>query len=231
MDFILVTGSSGFLGSRVAECLLERGYRLRLQYRRSSPPPRLEILKERGAELIRLDLTSPGATREAVEGVDGVVHSAALIADWGNPKLFAKINVDLPKRLAGDALKAGSRQFLFVSSISVHGFGSHLSTTEEGPYYKLVSSYQKTKLLAEKYIVGFHSRDMKTTVIRPGNIYGPGDTTTFYPIFDAMMKGIMGYTGRGDKLTCPVYIDDVAEAVIRAYEMEESGGEDRKSVV
>jgi len=225
MDSILVTGASGFLGGYIARGLLEKGYKLRLQYRRSSPPSLLTMLREKGAELIRLDLTSPGAAEEAVAGVDGVVHTAALIADWGSRKLFTRINAELPKKLAHAAREKGCRRFIYISSIAVHGFGFHRGTSEEGPYYTPISSYQKTKLQAEQYILDAHSEAMETAIIRPGNIYGPGDTTTFYPIFDAMMKGIMGYTGRGDRLTCPVYVEDVVQAVVKAYEEEGSGGE------
>ena len=82
----------------------------------------------------------------------------------------------------------------------------------------------RSKKAAEEYILAGNSDRIKTTIIRPGNVYGPGDTTTFFRIFEAIERGIMGYIDGGNFLTCPVYIDDLVDAVIAAYEKPESAG-------
>jgi nucleoside-diphosphate-sugar epimerase len=225
VESVLITGASGFIGGHLSEKMAEKGYRLRLQYRRDTPPRWLKKLGERGAELMQLDLTQPGAPERAVRGMEGIIHAAAFTWDWASRETIAAINTEVPKYLLQAARTEGCRQFLLISSLVVHGFGPHRSTTEEGPYFKPVNLYQETKYAAEQYVLHNHSSALKTAAVRPGNVYGPGDTTTFYRIFDAMMKGIMAYTGRGDKLTSPVYIDDLTEAVISAYENEAAGGE------
>ena len=78
-DFLLITGASGFIGGRIAEVFHEHGYRIRAQYRRPEPPEHLQILQEKGVELVRLDLTDERVLQKAVRGVDGIIHAAGII--------------------------------------------------------------------------------------------------------------------------------------------------------
>ncbi len=183
-----------------------------------------------GVKLIRSDLRNP--TDELVSAlgdVEAVIHAAARTGDWGSLKLFLRQNYEPTVRLFGESRKAGCRKFVYVSSLAVHGFGEHRNSTEEGPYYPLINPYQTTKKRAEEYILkeseGAGSHSMAAAVIRPGNVYGPGDTTTFFPIFRAMEKGLMGYLGKGDTLTCPVYIDDLVNGTLLALEEDDANGD------
>ncbi|RKX79817.1 MAG: hypothetical protein DRP87_01660 [Spirochaetes bacterium] len=234
--FVLVTGASGFIGRHLARVLMERGYSVRAVYRRENPPLMLKELETKGAELLRLDLSVGENLLRAVSGVDRVIHAAAIASDWGKYEIFHKYNYEMAISLLEASKESGCSVFVYLSSVSVHGFGNHVESTEEGPYYPPVSFYQETKKKAEDYVLAqnqtgydkegnkLSGRALKTTVIRPGNVYGPEDGTTFFPIFEAMERGIMGYIGKGHTLTCPVYVEDLAEAVILAMEKEESAG-------
>jgi nucleoside-diphosphate-sugar epimerase len=228
---VMVTGASGFIGGHIARRLAEEGCTVFALYRRKIPPVHLEELEERGGVLVQADLSDGPALREnkdftaALAGSDGIVHAAAKTGDWGREKEFVRSNFDPTRRLFEAARAAGSRSFVYISSVAVHGFGNHRDTAEDGPYYPYINPYQLTKKRAEEFVLEQNTEEMKTTAVRPGNAYGPGDTTTMFPIFDAMERGLMGYLGSGETLTCPVYIDDLADAVIRALESEKSGGE------
>jgi nucleoside-diphosphate-sugar epimerase len=222
---ILVTGASGFIGGWVARVLVERGYVVRALYRRSVLPVHLQKIKTMGAELQRRDLTRSEDIRDALRDVDAVIHCAALARDWGYEREFHLQNVEVTTVLTDEARRAGCRAFVFLSSLSVHGFGMHRGSTEEGPYYRYVSGYQRSKKAAEEVVLSRSAPGFKATVLRSGNAYGPGDTTTYYRLLAAVEKGVRGTVGGSPVLTSPVYVEDLVDAVILAMENRASAGE------
>jgi nucleoside-diphosphate-sugar epimerase len=225
-DPVLVTGASGFIGGHIVNALIEQGRRVYAVYRRPTPPDHLKESETKGARLLRADLSKPGPElEEALALSEAVIHAAARTGDWGSMKKFMRSNYEPTLRLLDSARRAGCSKFVFVSSLAAAGFGEHVNSTEEGPHYELFNPYQKSKKMAEDAVRQADSPDMATTAVRPGNVYGPGDTTTFFPIFDAMERRLMGYLGKGDTLTCPVYIDDLAAGIILALDSDASHGE------
>lgn len=222
---VLVTGASGFIGGWVARELCARGDEVRAVYRRSSSPPHLERLKAAGAELRRLELASPEEAAAAVAGVDAVVHAAARTGDWGPAEAFYEQNVAVTRNVLEAARASSCRAFVYLGSTAVHGFGPHVDTTEEGPYYPHVHPYQVTKKMAEELVLARNAPGFRTTTVRPGTVYGPGDTTTFYPLLDAQKRGVKGTVGGGRSLTCPVYVEDLVRALLLALGTERSAGE------
>jgi len=222
---ILVTGSSGFIGGWTARILVERGYAVRAQYRRSRIPAHLEEIQRRGAELQRRDLTVLDDVRHLLEGVEAVIHCAALARDWGYEQDFFLQNVEVTKRLVDEARRAGCRVFVFLSSLSVYGFGVHRHSTEQGPFYPYVSGYQRSKKAAEEVVLSRTAPGFRVTVLRSGNAYGPGDSTTFYRLLAAQERGVRGTVSGGRVLTSPVYVEDLVDAVILALENEASSGQ------
>jgi len=247
---ILVTGASGFIGSHLCAALAARGDRVRALYRRKVPPPELAALAappasataaasiEGGApakgsrasafepvELFNADLGDPSRVAQAVAGVEAVIHVAALASDWGPYELFKRHNYDATAALLEAAEAAGARTFIYFSSAVVSGFGVHVDSTEDGPYYPLKYPYQTTKRLAEQLVLGRNRPGFKTVAIRPCNVYGPGDRTSTYAMYEAILDGTFGYIGTGEAYTCPVYIDDLCDGVLAALDREEAGGE------
>ena len=222
---ILVTGSSGFIGSWTARILAERGYSVRAQYRRSNVPGHLEEIRRLGAELQRGDLTVSGDISALLEGVEAVIHCAALARDWGYEKDFYLHNVEVTKNLIEEARRAGCRAFVFLSSLSVHGFGVHRQSTEEGPFYPHHSGYQRSKKDAERLVLNAAAPGFRVTVLRSGNAYGPGDTTTFYRLLGAQERGVRGTVSGKPALTSPVYVEDLVQAVILVLENPASAGQ------
>jgi len=222
---LLVTGASGFIGGWIARGLHERGYRVRALYRRERPPERLAELAAAGAELIRVDLTSEAEVRSAVSAQEAVVHAAGLVSDWGPAELFHRLNVEATERLLSEARAAGCRVFLYIGSAAVHGFGPHHRSTEQGPYYPPVSAYQASKRQAEEAVLAADGPGMRTVVLRPADVYGPGDTNIFYRMLADQEKGIRATLGGGRRLTSVVYIEDLVRVVVLALEREEAAGE------
>jgi nucleoside-diphosphate-sugar epimerase len=222
---VLVTGASGFVGGVLARHLLEAGYRVRAAYRRAQAPPHLQSLAASGAGLARGDLESAEDRRRLLAGCGSVIHCAALASDWGTYERFHRLNVDVAAGLLEDAAAAGCGCFVFISSGAVAGFGRHVFSDETGPCYPLFSNYARTKRAAEQAVLARNSAAFKTTAIRPTNVYGPGDTTTYYRIFDALERGLLSTVAGGRALNALIYVDDLAAAVLAALKRPESGGE------
>ena len=221
---ILVTGSSGFIGGHIAASLVKSGREVLAQYRRPIPPPHLLSSSDEGVELIRVDLSNSGDIDKLVDGITGVIHAAAFVSDYGPYELFYDNNYQATVDLLTAARKAGAKRFVFVSSITVHGFGEHDNTNEDGPYFKLTSHYQRTKKMAEEYILSQSTASFPCTAIRPGLVYGPRDDTTLSPVFKMLERGMLPFIGGFEKLNCPVYVEDLVDAAILAYDNPSVGG-------
>jgi len=221
----VVTGASGFIGGKIAEALVDRGYRVRAVYRRSNIPDHLRRIERRGGELTRFDLSSEQAPGRLTDGCEVVVHAAAKVLDYGRHADFVAANVGATRRLVRAAEESGCRRFVFVSSISVHGFGVHRDSTESGPYYPLHSSYQQTKMRAENIVLAANGSGMETVAVRPGLVYGPGDTTTLSPFFEMLEQHTLPWLSGFEHLNCPIYIDDLVSGTIKAIEHRRAAGE------
>jgi nucleoside-diphosphate-sugar epimerase len=222
---VLVTGASGFVGGWIVRVLAGCGVPLRALYRRAVPPGQLLELEGRGVELLRGDLAEAEAARRAVDGVDAVVHAAGPSQYWGPERLFRKDIYEATLGLLEYSRAAGISVFVYVSSLSVHGLGPHRNSTEEGPYYPLITDYQRYKRLAEQAVIAACDPSFRAVVLRPGDVYGPGDRTTFYRIVHYQRRGVKGVVGHGRYLTSLVYAADLAEAVLKALESERAGGQ------
>lgn len=225
---ILLTGASGFIGSHLAERLVARGDKVHALYRRENPPQALVSLGERYGDMIRLyraDLGDRERIAKALEDVEAVIHAAALALDWGSMESFVRTNYLATAELLAASRQAGAKVFLYMSSAVVQGFGPHVNSTEEGPYYPLKYPYPITKKMAEDYALSRNEADFRVTAIRPCNVYGPGDRTSTYAMYKAILEGVFGYIGDGEALTCPIYIDDLCAGTLAALDSPRTAGQ------
>ncbi len=222
-DWVTITGASGFIGQAVTARFLRAGYKVRAVFRRTTPPERLQAVACPSCTLFRADLTSRRAAEAAVGDSTGVIHLAGAVTDWGPRSMFYANNVQSTINVLRSAKKAGAKRFVYGGSVAVHGFGRHVRSTESGPYYALVNPYQSTKLKAERFVLSSDSGDsgdFTTIVLRPGNVMGRGDTTSLFPMFDAMGRGGLPYVAHGYYKTCPIHVEDLADAFLAAYRVD-----------
>jgi nucleoside-diphosphate-sugar epimerase len=210
----LVTGATGFVGSHVAEAYREAGHEVRCTVRASSD---LRWIRDLDVQRVEADLRDPGRLREALEGVDRVVHVAGVTAA-SRPSLYREVNVEGTRRLAEAAAAAGVGRFVFVSSLAARG-----PDGARGP----VSAYGRSKREAEEALAragrgpAGDPRELETVVLRPAGVYGPRDTDLL-TLFRAADAGWLP-TPTGASPLQPVYARDVAEAALLAGEGEAPG--------
>ncbi|MFN7591422.1 MAG: NAD-dependent epimerase/dehydratase family protein [Planctomycetota bacterium] len=220
---VLITGANGFIGSHTAATFLRAGYRVRGLVRQSSDRSFLAGLD---VELCHGDLGDRASLAAALPGIDVVVHVAGFASDWGPWERFHTINVRGTQHLAECAREAGVRRFVHVSSASLHGFAGARYMTESSPMPVSPYSYVESKRQAEAWLWQFAAQSgLPTTVVRPGNVWGPRDHTFLQKYVAAIRKGQGGYIGGGRAWTCPVYVENLTALLLRAAEHDAAVGE------
>lgn len=164
---VLVTGSSGQLGSYVCESLLDKYDVVGLDLR-PCPYPNLRRYGIRG------DIRKPSDVKRAMKGVDAVVHCAAQVSverSLADPIGDAETNVLGTVRLLEGAASAGVDRFVYVSSAAVYGDPKYIPVDEKHPTEPL-SNYGASKLSGEKFALAFaRTTEMEVSVVRPFNFY------------------------------------------------------------
>ncbi|MCS7099895.1 MAG: NAD-dependent epimerase/dehydratase family protein [Sulfolobales archaeon] len=216
---VLVTGASGFLGSYVVRSLLERGYDVVGTYR---TPGKDRVLLELGVKTaVRMDLLDPQSVRQAVRGVDAVIHLAAYYTFVGRKDMYRKVNVEGTKLLAEAALKSGAGRFIYCSSTEAMGPVDNPPADESTPPNPQFE-YGRSKLEAERVVASMGSAGLKYTIIRPSGLYGPGnlDDISYWFITSFARGGIYSkfMVGGGLNLIQFVHARDAARGFLLALE-------------
>lgn len=212
---ILVTGGGGFLGSHVARRLRARGDQVRVLGRHRYP-----ALTAAGIECCQGSILTPGVARRACEGMDAVVHAAAVAGVWGARRLFWQTNHVGTEVLLAECRAAGCRRFVYTSSPSVvFGRDAICGGDETLPYpARYLAHYPASKAAAERVVLAANGPDLLTCAIRPHLIWGPGDPHLIPRLLAAARAGQLRQVGDGSNLVDITYIDNAAQAHVQALD-------------
>jgi nucleoside-diphosphate-sugar epimerase len=223
---VLVTGASGFLGSHVVDKCIEQGFSVRVFARRTS---NLDYLKKhQSIDYVYGDLTDPVAVRNAVNGVDTVIHSAARVTEIGDREQFYADNFHATTFLLDAAKSAGVRRFVFVSSPSIFFDQTDQNNIDESYPYPAtyINLYSESKALAEQYVLAANSNDFVTCSLRPRAVWGPRDKTGYMPkIVYALMQQKFPDISAGKTVYANFcYVENAADACVQAAQSDQVGG-------
>ncbi len=218
----LVTGATGFIGSHLADILLEKGYDVRCLVRKTSS---LQWLEGKNVTRVEGSLDKPETLIEAVRDADIIFHVAGLTSAR-NAEEFMRGNRDATRNILqiAERYAPNIQRFAHVSSQAVCGPASSPQnpTTEEMPCLP-ITTYGKTKLAAEEVVHSFASK-LPITIVRPPAVYGQRDTAVL-TVFQTVAKGIVPLIGFDKKLVSFAHGLDVARGVIESAESKNTIGQ------
>ncbi len=226
MSCYLVTGGCGFIGSHLVDALMAAGHAVRVLDDLSTGTT--DHLPQ-GATLLRGSVSDPALARQALAGVDGCFHLAAIASvQRSEDEFLATHHVNLGGNLTLlDAIAAGRRvPFVYASSAAVYGDCADLPIGEDSPRRPL-SAYGADKLAGELHAaVASHVRGIPTTGLRFFNVYGPRQPpgspySGVVSIFaDRIGRGQdVTVFGDGEQTRDLVAVADVVRALHRAMEL------------
>jgi NADH dehydrogenase len=195
---VLVTGGTGVVGRAAVDHLLAAGHTVRLLSRHADEDVRRWAS---GVEAHPGSVTRDADVAGAADGCGAVLHVAGIVAEDPPEATFQAVNVEGTRRLVREAARAGVRRFVYVSSLGA----------EQGE-----SAYHRSKLEAEEVVRAEFAGDW--LVLRPGNVYGPGDGVVSLLLKMARTLPAVPVVGGGDHEFQPVWAEDVGEALARAVD-------------
>ena len=189
---VLVTGATGFTGSRLVPLLLKNGFEVRVFVRPTSDRSPLSPLE---VEWVTGDLANPESFTAALRGVDALINIASL--GFGHAESILK-----------SMKEAGVKRGLFISTTAI--------------FTQLNAGSKSVRLAAEEAI---QASGLDYTILRPTMIYGSKRDRNMWRLIRLLrITPIMPIFGDGESLQQPIFVDDVAEAVLLALQTDATIG-------
>jgi nucleoside-diphosphate-sugar epimerase len=199
---VAVTGAAGFIGTAICRRLRADG----------DEPIGVDLA---GADR-RADVSDITATVSALGGADAVIHAAALVSERGRMSDFVRVNTRGTRNVL-DA--AGGRRIVVIASVAGWGYEFSHDLAEDALPRPCGIPYVDTKGATEVLALR-----RGATVIRPGDVYGPGSQPWVVRPLEMMRRGLFVLPAPGDGLITPVFVDDLVDAIVRALREPRAAG-------
>lgn len=230
---VLVTGASGFVGSRLCQRLAALGQSVRQAVRS------VEFVGSEAGDIVPVGDIGPQTDwRAALHSVEAVVHLAAHVhrlagADEEVDDRYFQVNTLGTEHLAQEAAKAGVKRFVYLSSIKVHGeftdaagdaTGGRFS--EADPCCQPLDPYGSSKAAAERRLWAIASATgMELVIIRPPLVYGPGVKANFERLLGMVARGLplpLASVRNGRSL---IFLDNLVDFIVCALQHPAAAGQ------
>jgi 2-alkyl-3-oxoalkanoate reductase len=217
---VLVTGAGGFIGRKLVARLMDDGWQVRAL---ALPDERMEGFSP-AVEIVRGDVTDPASIGQAMSGMTGLVHLAAVVTDWAPRAMFEKITVGGTRNVL-TAAAPGTRVVL-VSSIVAYGDALGREVCDEDhPFGRPQGNYGWSKQQQETIAWELaKQRNLQVTIVRPANVYGPGSKPWVHDLAAQLRSGLPSIISGGKQNAGLCHVDNVVDVLARALSRQEAVG-------
>ncbi|MBL0317924.1 MAG: complex I NDUFA9 subunit family protein [Alphaproteobacteria bacterium] len=194
---VSIIGGSGFIGSYIVRAFAQQGARIKVISRN---PQKSDYLKTCGTvgqiELIPANISNESVLRDALRGSDIVINATGILYEKGRQR-FVKMHSQIPESIAKVASELSIPVFIHLSAL--------------GANHAISSAYASSKINGEKAVLAAFP---KATILRPSVVFGHEDQ--FFNLFGRLsaLSPMLPLIGGGKTLFQPVYVDDIAKAVV-----------------
>ena len=223
-DLVLVTGASGFVGSAVARKLADRGLRVRVLVRSTSPRTNLTDFPH---ELAEGDMRDAASMTRAAQGARYLFHVAADYRLWSrDPEDIVRNNLEGTRATMQAALKAGVERVVYTSSVATLKplEGQAADETSRHSEKSAIGAYKRSKVVAERLVEDMvRGQSLPAVIVNPSTPIGPRDvkpTPTGRIIVEAATGRMPAFLDTGLNLA---HVDDVAEGHLLALDKGKIG--------
>ena len=228
MTTVLVTGSTGFLGSYIVDSYVARGIPVKAMARQTSDLAWLRPHLQAGkAVLTEGTMTDHPSLYRAVEGVTHIVHVAAVIGPNIPNDIYQRVNVEGTQALVEAALAANVQRFTLISSTSTYGDGiTPGGIVTEETLQRPSNPYGKSKLAQQNIVFeAYHKHGLPVVSVEPPVIYGPRARVGIGRGVSLVKRGIAPLLDYGRGRINMVYVSDVVRLLEAAEVTEAAVGE------
>jgi nucleoside-diphosphate-sugar epimerase len=218
-----ITGATGFIGGHLVAKLIARGDQLICLVRN---PDKATSLAKQGVLLAKGDVSDRAVMREAMRGVDGVFHIAALYKlglEFRDQMVVA--NVEGTRNTLEAAIEAGVPKIVYTSTVGVFGNtrGQIVDESYRTAPQTLSSEYERTKWTAHYEVaVPLQQKGAPIVIIQPGVVTGLGDTSPLNMVYDYYLRRMPFMMGPQAGVTV-AHVDDIVDGHLLAVDKGRSG--------
>ncbi|MEQ9824857.1 MAG: NAD(P)-dependent oxidoreductase [Puniceicoccaceae bacterium] len=211
---VLVTGASGFVGSRLIEVLEQRSdWQIRALVHRPSSGVRLSHLK---VETLCGDICDPEFVARAMQDVDAVVH----LAYQNQPTRAGQSNATVQgtRVLATNARQMGVSHFVHISTLGVFSYRPRGPIEESAKLHLCGDAYCDDKIRAERWVSKVWKDESGYTILRFANVYGPYSPPWVIRILNYLKTGRPVRVGDGQQAFSLLYVDNAVQGILAALQ-------------
>ena len=213
---VFITGANGFIGRALARRYRELGADVR----------GIDMSADAEWNVVAGDVRDVDRWRAHLAGCDLVIHTAAVVSMVAPMRDAWDVNCNGTRRLLTACREAGSRRFVQLSSVAAYGFGFPDGVDETYPLITNGNSYTDTKITGEHAVLAAHAGgELDCTVIRPGDVYGPGARAWIVVPLQMMRARQFILPAHGRGIFSPIYIDDLVAGIVLAAGLPQGAGQ------
>ena len=213
---VFITGARGFIGSALAQRYRTLGAEVL----------GVDMLGENDEAVVTGDITEPGPWQLHAAGCDVFIHTAAIVSNAADLDRSWRINVLGTRRALDAAVRAGARRFVHFSTVRAFSdLGFPDGVDERHPVRTDGNPYVDTKIASEQVVLQAHAAgEIPCTVIRPGDVYGPGSRPFTVQPVQLIKAGQFALPAMGRGIISPAFVENVVDAVMLAAGNEAAAG-------